>query len=137
MDDPRPVRSHERLADPDRDREQLRQWQRTPAQPSLQCFAVQILHHQEVVGREAADVVNAADVRVIQGGDRAGFAFETETRLRIFGLVAARHLDGHRPAKAGVSGAIHLAHATSAKVADDLVRAKHGSRGECHVRKRE
>ena len=65
----------------------------------LQSLALNVLHHQ-VAG---ANIVQRADVRMVQRGDRMGFAFETLTK------VFRYDLDGDFAVQAGVTGFVHLA----------------------------
>jgi len=67
MGDPLLVRRLQGLADLSAILERQRQWQR-----SLELLALHILHHQVI----RPDVVEGADVRVIQSGDGAGLALE-------------------------------------------------------------
>ena len=66
--------------------------------------AFDVLHHQ-IVG---ADVVDLADVGMIQRGDSLGFALEA------FGKLRGRDFDGDVAIQARIVGAIHLAHAADA-----------------------
>ena len=81
--------------------------------------------HHQVVG---ADVVERADVGVIQGSDRAGF------RLEALAEAFRRNFDGDIAAKARVVGAIHLAHPARADGREDLVRAEFVAGGKRHRR---
>ena len=83
MDDAVLVRGVEGLGDLRRDVERLRQRQRPFQQPVRERLPGQVLHDE--VGRTVMrpDVVERADVGVIQGGDRAGLALEACTAVRI------------------------------------------------------
>ena len=76
-------------------------------------------------------VVQRADVRVCQLGDRARFAVEPLAELRIGGERLGQDLDRDRAVEARVAPAIHFAHAASAERGVDLVRAeaRAGSQG--------
>jgi hypothetical protein len=63
--------------------------------------AVDVLHHQIVW----ADIVNLADVGMVECGDCLGFAPESFTELR------RGYFDRHVAIQAGVSGSIHFSHA--------------------------
>ena len=76
------------------------------------------LHHQ-VVG---TDIVNVADVGVIQRGDRANLALEA------FAEPLGGNLDGHLAPHARIAGAIHLSHAARADERQDLVGAQTSAR---------
>ena len=62
----------------------LIQRQRAYSQPLSQRLPFQVLHHQEVNAILLSDVIERADVRMIQTGDGAGFSLESLAQL---GLV--------------------------------------------------
>jgi hypothetical protein len=62
-----------------------------------------------------ADVVEHANVRMIQTGDRSGFALEALPQLRIVGKLRGENLDGYRSVESGVRRAINCAHPTGAE----------------------
>jgi hypothetical protein len=55
-----------------------------------------------------SDVVQLADMRMVQSRDSACFTLET------IAVIGVQHLDGDRSAESSVDGSMHLAHATSA-----------------------
>jgi hypothetical protein len=67
------------------------------------------------------DGENRDDVRVIQRGDGASFALEAGEVLGVVGGGWWEDLEGDVAAKLGIRGAIHLAHATGADGAGNLV----------------
>jgi hypothetical protein len=69
------------------------------------------LHHQ-IIG---ADVVNLADVGMVQGGDGAGLAFEA------VGEGGLRELDRDRAVETGIAGLPHLSHAARAEGREQFV----------------
>ena len=79
--------------------------------------------HHQVVG---SDVVEMADVRMIQRGDGAGFAFET------FAEAFARNFDRDLAAQTRVAGAVHLAHPPLADARQDFVGAEFASDSRQH-----
>src|SRR5262245_18629920 len=78
------------------------------------------------------DVVQRADVRMIERRDRARLAVEPLAQLRIGRERSRQHLDGDGPLKPRVSCAIDLAHPAGADWGNDLVRAEPKSRVESH-----
>ena len=76
------------------------------------------LHHQVV----RPDIVQRADMRVIQGGDGAGFAIETCREALM------RELDRHRAAQPRIDGAKDFTHTSLAEFALDGVRSEPISR---------
>jgi hypothetical protein len=79
------------------------------------------------------DIIDCADVRMIQRGNRAALTVEAHTCLRIVTQVAQDQLEGHRAVQPRVLRPIHCAHAAGAKLADDLIGAKPRSRQQDHV----
>src|SRR4029079_659655 len=84
--------------------------------------AVQILHDQEVNAILMADIVQGADVRMIQPGDRTSFLLEALARLRIIGHVRGQDLDCDRTIEPGVSRLVNLTHPTSSDASPNQVR---------------
>ena len=84
-------------------------------------LALQVLHNQEVEAVMTADVVERADVRMIESGNRAGLALETTAELQIGADVPSQNFDRDGPLQAGISRTIHLTHAAGAQGGDDLV----------------
>ena len=114
VDDPAIVRRPQRRGDLRRDGKSFVDRHRRAAQAFRQRLAVDQLHDQ-VVG---ADVVERADVRMVQRGDRPRFAREPIAEL--FG----RDLDRDVASEPRIARAIHLAHAARTNALDNLVRAQ-------------
>jgi hypothetical protein len=74
-----------------------------------------------------SDVVQMADVGVIERGDRAGLAREALGELRI------GYFDGDVAIQPGIMGAIHFAHTAFAHWAEDFVRPEFVAYGERHL----
>jgi len=70
------------------------------------------------------DVVDRADVGMIELRDRFRFARETLAELRIVGERARQHLDRDRTVEPRIACAIDLSHAAGAERRDDLVRTE-------------
>src|SRR4051812_49697291 len=69
---------------------------------------------------------------MLEGGERARLALEARFQLGIVLHGLGQHLHGDDAVKPRVLGAIHLAHATGANGASDLVRAELLSDGYWH-----
>ena len=80
-----------------------------------------------------ADVVERADVRVVELRDGARLALEAGPHLGRGGQVRGQHLDGDVAAQPGVVGAIDLAHAARADLLDHSVMREKCAAGEGHV----
>jgi hypothetical protein len=88
---------------------------RSLAQAGFEAFAFEILHHQKLDCALAADVVQRADVGMVQAGDGASFA------LKALGEVTCADLDGDGAIQAGVPRAKNLAHPACTQRSDDLI----------------
>ena len=80
-----------------------------------------------------ADVVQGADVRIVQRGDTLGLAREPFTELRIGGQRWRQNLDCHDAIEARVAGAIDLAHAAGPDGREDFVWPETGAPGQRHA----
>ena len=99
---------------------------RRTTEAGFEGFPFEKLEHQIVERAVAADVVDGADVRIVQRRDGAGFLLEALARFGIGRQRAGQDLDGHRAIQPGVTGAVNLAHAARADRRDDLVGAQPG-----------
>ena len=70
-----------------------------------------------------ADVVERADMRMVQRGDRARLTLESLARIGSVATCARQDLDRDGPAKTRVARPVHFAHAARADARADLVRA--------------
>ena len=132
VDDARAVRLVERRRDLDRRLERLVDRERALRQPIRQRLAFEILHDEERGAVLLADVVQRADVRMIELRDRAGFAIEALAELRVGGEGVGENLDRDRAIEPRVAGFVHLAHPAGADERQDLVRAEASAGVERH-----
>ena len=93
-----------------------------------QCLAFDVLHHHEVHAVLAADVVERADVRMIQAGDSPRLALEAFFEPGVIGKVRRKNLDGDGAIKASVLGFVDFTHSTRADGRNNLIWPKLGSR---------
>ena len=95
-----------------------------------QCLAFQALHHQERPTIVLANVVNRADVGMIERRGSARLAAETFQKLMILGKLLRQELERHTSAELRVLGLVDHAHAARTQLFNDaIVRnrlAKHG-----------
>ena len=132
MNDSGGVRGGERVGQRNRCLQQDRELERALAQPLLERFALEELHDDErLLLRGFADVVDGADVRVVQRGDRPCFTLKPLACQVGAGEPRRQHLDGDLAVEARVARAIDLAHAAGADGGDDLVP----DRAECQRRR--
>src|SRR4051794_22377891 len=92
-------------------------------QRTSQRLTFYVFHHQII----RTDVIELADMRMIQSGDSTGFALES------LGMLGLQPLDGHYAIQPCVASFPHLAHAALADGGKDFVRAKRVTGGERHV----
>ena len=96
-------------------------------------FTVDQFHDQIVDAVLPADVVECADVRVIQTADGPGLTLETFAALRVVGHVFGKDFDGNRTVQSGVDGPIHFSHTARAKFLADFVRTESGACFKGHL----
>lgn len=110
----------------------LGRWQRTFFQTGRES---RTLHefHDDIVGTVLpADVVERADMRMVQAGYDLGLAFEALTARRIVREMRRENLDGDSSVEARVQRLVDFAHSACADRRNNLVRAKLRARGQRH-----
>ena len=112
------------VRDLDAEAEYLRERQRPAFDTCRQRLAFEQFEDEVLGVVLSADVVQAADVRVIERRDRLGLALEAGAELRVTRQLRREHLHGDRAVEARVAGLIHLAHASGPDQREDLVGAK-------------
>jgi hypothetical protein len=126
MDDALAMRLVERVGDLAGDLQRLVERERPFLEPRGQRLALEMRHDQIVRAVTLADVVDAADVGMIQGGDRAGLALETRPQIGIIGDLTGQHPDGNRSIEARVAGFVNFAHSARTECAQNLIRPSRG-----------
>jgi hypothetical protein len=94
-----------------------------PSDPLFQRLALKKFHGDEMPAFVLVDVVDCADVWVIQGRGRLGFTLESLQRLAVPGQRLGQELQGNWAFEPGVLGLIHYAHSALAQLFDDLIAA--------------
>ena len=92
-----------------------------PGDAVLQRHAVQKLHGDEGLAVLLADVVNRADVGMVQRGRGLRFALKTVERLRIARDIFGQEFQRDEAVQARVLGLVDDAHAAAAELFDDAV----------------
>ena len=87
----------------------------------LESFAVQEFHGDERKAVLLANVVDRADVGVVECGRGLGFALETAERLRVAGHFIGKELQGHEATQPCVLGFVDHTHAAAAQPLKDAV----------------
>ncbi len=108
--DPLPMRLIQRVGDLHAVAQRLLEGQRPLGEAVGQRLALDQLHHEVIHAVLVADVVQRADMRVGQGGDRLGLALEAELQLRVLRQVRGQHFDRDRPVEPRVPGLVNLPH---------------------------
>ena len=87
----------------------------------LEGLAVEQFHDDEALALMLANLVNGADVGMVERGRGAGFAAETLDRLRVLGNLVGQKLQGDKAAQGDVLGLIDDPHAAAAQLLEDAV----------------
>ena len=90
----------------------------------MERLALEQFHDEEALVVVASNVVERADVRVIERGNRARLAVEARFGLRIADVGGRRNLVRDVAVEARVFRAIHLAHSAFAQFGHDLIRTE-------------
>ena len=123
MNDALTMRTVQRISDLDRARERLVERQRSFRQPRGERFAVDELHDEKVDALIVADVMDGADVRMVERCHRARLPLEPGSALRIGGPTAGR-IFRRRRGRAACRSREHFAHAARADCAFEAVGAE-------------
>src|SRR5215469_10944199 len=87
----------------------------------FQCLSIQKLHRNERLAILPADVINRANVGVIESRSRFGFTPESFERLRVAGKFFRKELQGHKTVEACVLGLVNDTHPASTEFIQDAV----------------
>ncbi len=121
MDDARSVRGVERVGNLDPKLDQLFERHRPVADPVFQRLAFEKLHRDEPLPAVLADLVNRADVRMVQRRRGARLAHEAVGRGAIAGQLIGQELQRDVTAKQKVLGAIDDAHSAAAEHLENAI----------------
>jgi|SRR5579859_820120 len=121
MDDAAAVRGVQGVSEFDGDIENSIELHRLTVDQVFQGNAVEKLHDNEGFAILLANVMDGADVRVIESGCGLRFALEAGKSLRIVGNVVGEKFQGDATMKAGVFGFVNDAHAAAAQPLDNPV----------------
>src|SRR5260370_31992522 len=110
----------------------LIEWERTLFQPLGESFTFDALHHQIIGAILLADVMERADVWMVQAGDGFRFAFEALLANRIRAELRGKDLDGDAALQPRIARPIDFAHSAGTERSSNLVRAKMCTWGQGH-----
>jgi len=95
--------------------------ERLVTQEMLESEAIEKFHGDESLAVLLTDIVNGADIRMIEGGSGLRFALEAGEGLWIEGDFGRKEFEGDKAVQAGVFGFVDNAHATTAEFFEDAV----------------
>ena len=97
-------------------------------------LAFEQLRHEVVEAVVLADVVHGEDVRMVERGRRTRLLLEPQQTVAIAAELNRQDLDRDVTSQPDVAAPIHLAHASGAEDAENLVRTETGAGAERHGR---
>jgi hypothetical protein len=107
----------------------LTHWHRSATDPVLQGLALHQLHGDVGLALVLPEVVDGADVRMIQRRGRPGLAAETLQGSGVVGQLLGEEPERHAAAEMGVLGLVHHPHPSTSELLEDRVV---GDRGADH-----
>ena len=131
VDDDLLVRGGQPQGDPPGDLGGAAERDRAPVEPLPQCLALQKLHDRESDSRLAAEIVDRENVRVRQGGDRAGLVLKAGEGQGVGGRRLGEDFDRDVARKLEIPGPVDLAHSARADTRHDLVGSEARAGGQC------
>jgi hypothetical protein len=102
-------------------------------QPFGKRFPFNALHNEVVDSVLIADIVQHANVRVIENGDGFGFSFKALLVNGITRKLSRKNLDRNGAIQPGIAGAVDLAHPASTEGGTDFIGSEECPRSEGHV----
>src|SRR3990172_4461158 len=121
VEDARGVSGIERVGGLDRNLDDPTGVQRPLVDELLEGLPLHELHHDEGAAVVLSDVVDGADVRVVECGCGTGFPLKPVQGFRITPQLVGQNLEGHVPPQAGVLRFVHDAHAAAAELLHDAI----------------
>ena len=142
MNEPSPMRMIQCIGELDGVAQQIGRRQRSSQETLPQRQTLEILHDQEpdrlrtrcwhCGPRDFTNVVEIADVRMIERRHGAGLAFEARPAIRIDNELFREDFDGDRAVESCVSRAVDLTHATGSNQLEDFIRSEANAGRERH-----
>ena len=132
MDDAEPVGFVESVGNLDAVAQHLLDRKRTLHDPLGEGRPLQVLHDEVIHSVLVAHVVQGADVRMGELGDRPGLPIETLPQFFVVREVSREYLHGDHAVEPGIPGPVNLSHAAGAERLDDLVRTETCAGGQWH-----
>src|SRR5436190_1747933 len=95
--------------------------QRTAIVPVFQCLSIEVFHHNERTAVVLTDIVDRANLRMIERRGRTRLDSKSFERLRILGTLLRQELHRNRTAEADILRFIDNTHASGAEMFKDFV----------------
>src|SRR5215472_8095053 len=95
--------------------------QRLATDPMAKCLALQQFHGDEGSPLRLINLVDGADVRMIQCGSCLGFTLKTAERMRAFGCVVRQELERNKATELHILGFKNDPHRAGAKLLNDVI----------------
>lgn len=115
------MRRIESVSDFQGDIEKLVEFERMAGDQMLQSDAIEKFHDNKGFAILLANVINCANVRVIEGRCGMRFALEASKGLRIIGYVVRKKFQRDAAMKAGILGSADHAHAAATEPLDNTI----------------
>src|SRR2546426_8078740 len=125
------MRGVERGCDLSRETQQVVHFERAAFEAALQSLTLKEFHHQEWLALKLINIVNRANVWMIQRRGHSGFSPEARQRVRITDESRRKKLQGDRPGQLGVFRFVYDTHAAATNPFDDqIVRNRFADNGD-------
>ena len=121
VDDALCVGSVQSIGDLDAQIEHRLDFQRLATDPVPERLALQKFHGDEGSPLGLVNLVNGADVRMIQCRSGLGFALKTAECLRAFGYIVGQELESHKATELHILGLVYDTHRAGAELLDDVI----------------
>ncbi len=118
------VRDRQRLGHGNPDLDDFVQRHRTFTQSFRESFTFQELHHQVIGAVLRADVIEMADVRMVQRGNGPRLALHTLLQFRRRGKMRSENFNRHHAIQAGVHRTVNFPHSACAQRRLDFIGAE-------------
>ena len=121
MDDALGVRGLEAVGDLNADLQEFGYLDGLLSDAAFESLALEEFHGDKRPPFEASDIVNGADIRVIERRRSARFAAESLDRLRVLRNVVGEKFQGDASAQPGVLGLVDHSHSAAAQLFQDAI----------------
>ena len=132
MDNALPVRDCQRLGDSDANLENFVQRHRTSTKAFGKSLTFEELHHQVIGAILRADVIEMANVRMVQRGNGPGLALHALLEFRRRRKMRSENFNRYCAVETGIERTVNFPHSAGAQRRLDFIRAEFRARGEGH-----